>query len=45
MSDTAEPSGKHVIKNNKSSENNFSEIKKIKDRQHIMDKIYGNCIT
>ena len=30
MSDTAEPSGKHVIKNNKSSENNFSEIKKLR---------------
>ena len=29
MSDTVEPSAKHVIKNNKSSKNKISEIKKL----------------
>ena len=29
MSDTAEPSAKHVIKNNKSSKNKISKIKKL----------------
>ena len=29
MSDTAEPKAKHVIKNNKSSKNKISEIKKL----------------
>ena len=29
MSETAEPSAKHIIKNNKSSKNKISEIKKL----------------